>query len=124
MLAVVFLLAPFRVVPNALLDRSLKFKLRAFAEFVAGVSAAIATLVLAVLGAGVWALVAGLLLNRALLAVILMILQPWIMKPSLSFSAVRPMMIFGSILSLSGAVVLITDKLATLIGGPILGASD
>ncbi len=121
-LAVVFLLAPFRVVPNALLDRSLKFKLRAFAEFVAGVSAAIATLVLAILGAGIWALVAGLLLNRTLLAVMLMILQPWIIRPSLSFSAVRPMMIFGGILSLSGAVVLVTDKLATLIGGPILGA--
>src|SRR5574340_828144 len=30
-LAFVFLLVPFRVVPNALLDRNLKFKLRAFA---------------------------------------------------------------------------------------------
>ncbi len=121
-LAVVFLLVPFRVVPNALLDRSLKFKLRAFAEFVAGVTAAIATLALAILGAGIWALVAGLLLNRTLLAIMLMILQPWIIRPSLSFSAVRPMMIFGGILSLSGAVVLVTDKLVTLIGGPILGA--
>ncbi|MDN5936684.1 MAG: oligosaccharide flippase family protein, partial [Nitrosospira sp.] len=75
-LAFVFLLVPFRVIPNALLDRKLKFKLRALAEFIASVSAAIATLVLAILGAGVWALVVGMLINRVLLAIILMILEP------------------------------------------------
>ena len=77
---------------------------------------------LAILGAGIWALVAGMLISRILLAVILMILQPWIMVPSLSFSAVRAMMVFGGTLSLGGAVVLVTDKLAILIAGPILGA--
>ncbi|MDN5754012.1 MAG: lipopolysaccharide biosynthesis protein [Nitrosospira sp.] len=121
-LAFVFLLVPFRVIPNALLDRKLKFKLRALAEFIASVSAAIATLVLAILGAGVWALVVGMLINRVLLAIILMILEPWITIPSLSFSAVRAMMAFGGMLSLGGVIVLITDKLATLIAGPILGA--
>ncbi|HEX8873849.1 MAG TPA: lipopolysaccharide biosynthesis protein [Nitrosospira sp.] len=121
-LAFIFLLAPFRVIPNALLDRNLKFKLRASAEFAASVSAAIVTLLLAIWGAGVWALVAGMLINRVLLAVILMILQPWIIAPSLNFSAVRAMMLFGGTLSLGGAIVLITDKLATLIAGPVLGA--
>ncbi len=121
-LAFVFLFTPFRVVPNALLDRDLKFKLRAFAEFIASISAAIATLVLAMLGAGIWALVVGVLISRAFLAIILMIVQPWIIAPSLSFSAVRAMMVFGGTLSLAGAIVLITDKLATLIGGPTLGA--
>jgi O-antigen/teichoic acid export membrane protein len=121
-LAFVFLLVPFRVIPNAILDRNLKFKLRAFAEFVASVSAAIATLALAILSAGVWALVAGILINRVLLAVILMILQPWIIAPSLNFPAVRAMMLFGGTLSLGGAVVLVTDKLAALIAGPVLGA--
>jgi O-antigen/teichoic acid export membrane protein len=123
-LSFIFLLTPFRVVPNALLDRSLKFKLRAAAEFSANICAALATLLLAIWGAGVWALVAGMLINRALLAIILMVLQPWIIMPSLSFSAVRGMMVFGGILSLSGVIVLITDKLATLIAGPILGAES
>jgi O-antigen/teichoic acid export membrane protein len=121
-LAFVFLLAPFRVIPNALLDRNLKFKLRAFAEFIASISAAIATLVLAIMGWGVWALVIGMLISRILLAIILMILQPWFIMPALSFSAVRAMMAFGGILSLGTAIVLITDKLATLIAGPVLGA--
>lgn len=120
-LAFVFLLAPFRVIPNALLDRNLKFKLRAFAEFIANISAAITTLVLAILGWGVWALVTGMLVNRILLALILMILEPWVITPSLNFSAVRGMMAFGGVLSLGGAVMLIIDKLATFIGGPVLG---
>ncbi|HET7061051.1 MAG TPA: lipopolysaccharide biosynthesis protein [Nitrosospira sp.] len=121
-LAFIFLLTPFRVIPNALLDRNLKFKLRAAVELVAGVCSAVATLLLALWGAGVWALVIGVLINRILLAIILMILQPWFIMPSLSFSAARGMMIFGGKWSLLGVVVLITDKLATLIGAPILGA--
>ena len=120
--AFLFLLAPFRVIPNALLDRNLKFKLRAFAEFIASTSAAVATLVLAILGAGVWALVTGMLINRILLAIILMILQPWIITPSLSISAVRKIMVFGGIMTFGIMLVLFSDKLAVLIGGPILGA--
>ena len=121
-LAFVFLLTPFRVVPNALLDRELKFKLRAFVELIASVSAAIATLALAVLGAGVWALVAGVMINRILLTILLMILQPWIIVPSLSFSSIRGMIAFGGIMFLWISLVLIADKLAILIAGPILGA--
>lgn len=121
-LAFVFLLAPFRVIPNALLDRNLKFKLRAFAEFIASTSAAIATLVLAILGAGVWALVAGMLISRVLLAIILMIMQPWIITPSLSFSAVRKMMAFGGVMTFGVVLILLSDKLAILVAGPVLGA--
>ncbi|MEO7320595.1 MAG: oligosaccharide flippase family protein, partial [Nitrosospira sp.] len=121
-LAFVFLLAPFRVIPNALLDRNLKFKLRAFAEFIASTSAAIATLVLAILGAGVWALVAGMLISRVLLAIILMIMQPWIIAPSLSFSAVRKMMAFGGVMTFGVVLILLSDKLAILVAGPVLGA--
>lgn len=121
-LSFMFLLTPFRVIPNALLDRELKFKLRAFAELIASVSAAIATLVLAILGAGVWALVAGVMISRILLTIILMILQPWIILPSLSFSAVRRMISFGGVMVLWISLVLIADKLAILVAGPILGA--
>jgi O-antigen/teichoic acid export membrane protein len=121
-LSFVFLLTPFRVVPNALLDRELKFKLRAFAELIANVSASIATLALAIWGAGVWALVLGVMINRILLTTLLMILQPWIIVPSLSFSAVRGMITLGGVMFLWISLVLIADKLAILIAGPILGA--
>jgi O-antigen/teichoic acid export membrane protein len=121
-LACVFLLTPLRVVPNALLDRELKFKLRAFAELIANISASIATLALAIWGAGVWALVIGVMINRVLLTTLLMVLQPWIIVPSLSFSAVRGMITIGGVMFLWISLVLIADKLAILIAGPILGA--
>jgi O-antigen/teichoic acid export membrane protein len=120
-LALVFLLIPFRVIPDALLDRDLKFKLKAFAELVASVTAAITTLTLAVMGFGVWALIAGVLSNRVLLAIILMVLQPWFVAPSLKFQSVRGMMAFGGTMALAGAVANTGNMLPVLVAGPSLG---
>jgi O-antigen/teichoic acid export membrane protein len=62
------------------------------------------------------------MINRILLTTLLMILQPWIIVPSLSFSAVRGMITLGGVMFLWISLVLIADKLAILIAGPILGA--
>lgn len=121
-LAFIFLLVPFRVIPNALLDRDLKFKLKAFVDLTSSISTAVVTLVLAIMGAGIWALIIGILVNRVLSAIMLMILQPWFVTPSFSFSALREMMAFGGIMTLGSALVLISDKLISLIAGPIMGA--
>lgn len=120
-LAFLFLLVPFRVIPNALLDRELKFKLRAFVEMIANLIAIIITLILAINGMGVWALVLGLLSNRVLQAIMLMIFQPWIIIPNFRFSAIRSMAVFGGITTLSSGLVLLSDKLVSLIAGPHLG---
>ncbi len=120
-LAFVFLLFPFRVIPDALLDRELKFKLKAFAELTAGVAAAMTTLLLAVYGAGVWALIIGVLTHRVLLAIILMVMQPWFVVPSLRFRPVRGMLAFGGTMALAGAVSITANLLPVLIAGPRLG---
>lgn len=121
-LACVFLLVPFRVVPNALLDRELKFKLVASVELVANVASTITILVLAVMGMGVWALVLGVLTNRVIQSVSLMVLQPWIIRPSLSLGPLRRMMAFGGIVAIYMALAVFIDKLASLIAGPLLGS--
>jgi len=120
-LAFVFLLFPFRVIPDALLDRELKFKLKAFAELAAGIASALTTLLLAVYGAGVWALIIGVLTHRAFLAVILMVMQPWFVVPSLRFDPVRGMLAFGGTMALAGAVSITANLLPVLIAGPRLG---
>lgn len=120
-LAFMFLLVPFRVIPNALLDRDLKFKLKASVELIASVMTTIVTLLLAVKGAGIWALVAGLLTNRILLAILLMSLQPWLIKPSFRFSHARGMIAFGGIMALASAVAILGNMLPVLIAGPKLG---
>ncbi|MCX7192846.1 MAG: lipopolysaccharide biosynthesis protein [Proteobacteria bacterium] len=123
-LAFIFLLLPFRVIPNAILNRDLKFKLKSFAELIASITSVVTTLVLAVQGAGVWALVAGMLTNRIVLVVLLMIMQPWFIMPSFSFSAVRGMIAFGGMTTLWGALVLVGEKLPSLIGGPVIGVAS
>ncbi len=122
-LAFIFLLVPFRVIPNALLDRQLDFKLRAQLEMVATVVAAITTLVLAYLGAGVWALVSGVIVNRLLLSVLLMIYKPWFIVPKFNLVITGSMMFTGGIVTLNIAFFLLSDQLASLIAGPKLGAA-
>ena len=119
-LAFVFVLLPLRVIPNALLNRELKFKLQSSVDLIASVAAAATTLTMAVQGAGIWALVAGVLVSRTLAVILLMILRPWFITPSLSFAAVRGMLAFGSMTTLWGGLVLLGDKVPSLVGGPIL----
>lgn len=122
-MAFVFLLVPFRVIPNALLDRDLDFKLRAQLEITASVVAAITTVTLAYLGAGVWALVTGLLLGKFLLTVLLVIFKPWFVIPKLRFASTDRIMFVGGVITLSGFLTLLSDQLITLVAGPVLGAT-
>jgi len=120
-LAFVFLLVPFRVIPNALLDRELKFKIKAFAELATSIVTSLVTLLLAVLGAGIWALITGVILARTMHMVLLMILEPWFIRPRLVFSDVRGLMSFGGIMTLASAIAVTGYMLPAIIAGPRLG---
>jgi len=120
-LAFIFLLIPFRVVPNALLDRDLNFKLKAKVELIASVLTATSTLTLAYLGFGVWSLIIGVLINRTSQALLLMIIKPWFIWPSFNFEPIWRMMAFGSVLTLSGLFAMTSDMLITLLAGPHIG---
>jgi len=121
--SVIFLLSPFRSIPNALLDRALEFKLRAQVDMVAMVISALLSLTLAIAGAGVWALIAALVANFALRSLILAWLQPWLVRPAWHFAKVKSLFHYGGVMTLSGAVLTLTDKVANLIAGPRLGAT-
>ena len=121
-LACIFLLVPFRVIPNALLDRELKFKLVASVDMIANMTATMVTLVLAIMGKGVWALVLGVLTNRVLQCALLMIIQPWMVRPSLGLAPLRRMLLFAGNVAIYRALGVLSDKLVSLIAGPILGA--
>lgn len=122
-LAFIFLLVPFRVIPNAILDRDLDFKLRAQLEITASLIAALTTVLMAYFGAGVWALVAGVVVNKTLLAILLMIYKPWFIMPTFNFATTKRMMVVGGIITLSGFLALLSDQLIVLVAGPMLGAT-
>ena len=122
-MSVIFLLVPFRVIPNALLDRDLDFKLRAQLEISAAVVAAAATLLLAYLGAGVWALVVGVIVNKLLLSILLMIFKPWFVIPRFNLAAPTGIMTVGGVVTISGLLALLSDQLVIIVAGPTLGAA-
>lgn len=122
-MAFIFLLVPFRVIPNALLDRNLDFKLRAQLEMTASVIAAITTVVLAYLAAGVWALVIGVLVSKFLLTILLMFFKPWFVFPKLKITDTERIMFVGGVITVSGFLTLLSDQLITLVAGPVLGAA-
>lgn len=121
-LAFIYLAVPFRVIPNALLERELKFKLKASVDLFVSVATALTTLTLAVMGAGVWALVTGVLVSSVLAIVVLSIFNPWFIRPDFRFSEVRKMMAFGGTMTIATAVAVVSNTLPVTIAGPVLGS--
>lgn len=122
--ASIFLLLPFRVIPNALLDRELAFKLKSQVDLTATVVSSLISLVLAMLGAGVWALVVALIGGALLRTLLLAYLKPWLIPPSLRFGLVKDLVRVGGIMTLSGVLVVLAGRVVNLIAGPALGAEQ
>lgn len=120
--ATVFLLLPFRSIPNALLDRELAFKLKAQVDLASTVTASIVSLVMAVLGAGVWALVIAFVGSAALRVVLIAYLRPWLIMPRFSIVPIKGLIQAGLIMTASGALLVLTGRVVNLIAGPVLGA--
>lgn len=121
--SVVFLLSPFRSIPNALLDRALEFRLRAQVDMAAMIVSALLSLILAVGGAGVWALIAAFVTNFALRSLLLARLHPWLVRPRFQFAKVKHLFHYGGVMTLSSAVMSLTEKIVNVIAGPRLGAT-
>jgi O-antigen/teichoic acid export membrane protein len=119
--AVVFVLAPFRTIPNALLDMALEFKLKSQVELSAAIIASVVSLVLAVFGAGVWALVAAILLNAVVRAALLAYLRPWVLRPTLRLAPIRDLLQYGMVIIAGGAIAVVGGKMVNMLAGPILG---
>lgn len=119
--AVIFVLAPFRVVPNALLDMDLDFKLKAQVELKATVIASLVGLGLALAGAGVWALVAVVVLGAGLKAALLAWYRHWFIRPKLDWPLSRPLITYGLTLITGAMLTVLAGKTVSALGGPRLG---
>lgn len=120
--AAIFLLLPFRAIPDALLDRELAFKLKSQVDLTATVTASIVSLIMAMMGVGVWALVTALVGGAMLRVILLAYLKPWLVVPSFRFGLVRDLVRVGGIMTLSGMLVVLAGRAVNLIAGPVLGA--
>jgi O-antigen/teichoic acid export membrane protein len=94
-----FGLAAFSLVPEALAYRAMSFKWTASIDLIAGLVASLATLLLALDGAGVWALVLGGLAGATVRAALFLGTNPvW---PVLRFGGLRAHVAFGGTLATS-----------------------
>lgn len=96
LLALEPLLAAFGVVPQALLERRLRFRELSIAQLAAGLTGAACTLAAALSGLGVWSLVAGALATSTLRTALAIGFHGSAMLPrSLSLAPIRPLARFG-----------------------------
>ncbi|GAB4196720.1 MAG: hypothetical protein OHK0013_04220 [Sandaracinaceae bacterium] len=121
-LALNFVLTSARVVPTLLLERELHFVRVSILDTVSSTTFYLVAATLALEGAGVWALVLGVLGQGAAGLVTALALRPW--RPSLTFDAtvVRGLLGFGLPYQARSGLVLLTRSSIPVVGGSLLGS--
>lgn len=90
-----FVFQTSKMIPSSILTRKMRFDLLGIIRVTSGVVSGIASITLAVLGWGVWAIVIGSLLGNALVAIMTHAMSPWRPRLVLAWSEVRTVMNFG-----------------------------
>ena len=119
-LSTCFILMALYVYPQAMLQRELKYDRKAKVDFVSMSAAALVPLGCAVLGLGVWSLVAGTLATHALRAIGFNLAHrgtPW---PSWSLSRVSGFLGFGGIIVVERILWFLYTNLDVMIAGRLL----
>lgn len=121
-LALNFVLTSARVVPTLLLERELHFVRVSILDTVSSTMFYLVAATLALQGAGVWALVLGVLGQGAAGLVTALALRPW--RPSFTFDAsvVRGLLGFGLPYQARSGLVLLTRSSIPVLGGSLLGS--
>lgn len=120
-LAAGFLLVPFTAIPYALLSRALDFKYRSLSELAKAATASAVTLILALEGAGVWALVIGQLAGMLGQVVFLNLVERWLCLPRFSIRGVETLVRFGGVIVVTNLVYMMCWRVDAILGGRILG---
>lgn len=122
-LALIFPIGAISSVPYAMLRRNLDFKMVTILEVVADLSGAVATLVLAVSGFGVWSLILGSLASTALGAILVLFVCPKGCLPRFDFRGVRRFIDFGGVIVVQRTVSIVYRSADFFILGRIADAA-
>jgi O-antigen/teichoic acid export membrane protein len=114
-------LSALAVVPVALLARDMNFRLIAVGQSVASIVQGVATLVMAYLGAGYWALIYGTLLGFALKAAVAWLSVPRKPAFNMRFYALRPLMASSSQMVAQRLLYFISGDFDTFLLGRFAG---
>jgi len=120
-LSIQFLIAAFGIVPDALLQRRMDFRARSLIDLAAAVVGACSTLALAVMGKGVWALVAGSLVAQFMRAIGLNYAAPFPRWPEFSTRGLHTYLRFGGHMTLTSVLWFALSQGDLVIAGRWLG---
>jgi O-antigen/teichoic acid export membrane protein len=118
------LIGALAATPTALLKRELKFKGLSIIEFVAMVASAVLSLVLALEGFAVWALVFGSLLNVSIRTVGVLWVSRLGVRPSFRFGGLGNVLRFGARVSAQRVLWHFQTQIDMLLVGKLLGVSS
>ena len=120
-MALQFIVAAFAVVPDALLRRAMEFRKRSIFDLTSVLVGSVMTLLLAVAGAGVWALVAGNLAAVVWRTVGLNLFAPSFVRPTLSIAGMWTILQFGGLLTASQVLWFFSVQADVVVAGKWLG---
>lgn len=122
-LAAVFFTQQFAVVPEALLQRQFRFRATAVRDILLNLAGAVASIVLAVRGAGVWALVAPALVIEPIRTVLAMALAGWLPGRHLHLGLWPGVLRYTWHLMGSNLLTLVANQGDTLLVGKLFGSA-
>lgn len=120
-LSVQYIIASFAVVPRSILQRELRFREKSLVEFIASLLGGLVTLLMALTGFGVWALVWGNLALHIVTAIGLNYIGSSFETPSFVFTGIRRELHFGGTITFQRILWFCYSKADILIIGKILG---
>ena len=121
-LSLIFVISSLAIIPHSLLLRDLSYKKLAITEFSTAISGSIVTLILALLGMGVWALVIGWITMRVVHLLILWYLRPYFRRPRFGFKRMLPILAFSGRVTISQILwYFYAHSAASLVVGKVMG---
>jgi PST family polysaccharide transporter len=120
--AAILPLSATALVPRALLMRRLEFRKLAVCDVCEAITNGGLSVALALVGCGVWSLVAGSLAGGAAAAAVLTALSPWRPAPVRRTEDHRALLGFGAAVTLMASLFYWTERVDNLVVGRLLGA--
>lgn len=121
--SIAFVISSFTLIPTALFSRRMEFRCPAVGKLVTAGATLGASVVLAVMGAGVWAIVVGSLVGSSVGAVYLLRSSGWRPRVHFSWQEVRPLVRFGGIMTGAALVSYLSWNVDYLVVGRVLGTT-
>jgi O-antigen/teichoic acid export membrane protein len=120
-LSIKFPLAAVGMIQSAMLSRRMDFKSKSFVRLSATISNSLTTLILALSGAGVWALVYGSLVSSVVNSAGMVLAARYWCRPRFSLTGMGSLLRFGSFMTTSKIIGYVSSRADVFIIGKILG---